>query len=298
MAIAFDSATNGGSATATSLTYSHTVSGTNTFLYVTILGRVGATSLITGVTYAGVAMTYRDGSQVAPADRFLETWYLVGASTGANNIVISASGSDFIASNCVSYNGVSQGSLDATNTNFQATGTPNTNTVTTVTNSAWHIMGGANASGTPTAGTGSTIRSTANGNMAMFDGNGAITPVGSNSIGMTGMNSSFGSGTIGIAIAPATTYVIACSVGTFVLTGITTGLLFGRKLVSTVGAFTLTGFSSLFVKGYGFIASVGAFILTGINAGIRYGGWTKQTKNTTTWTPITKETTNWTNQTK
>lgn len=200
MAIAYDNATNGGSTTATSLTFSHVSSGTNPFILVTILGRVGATSNITGVTYNSAALTKLDGAQLSPGDRYLEVWYGYGFTVGTANVVISASTSDFISANTVTYNGVNQGALDATGTNFKTTGTPNTNTITAIASGAWHIMGGGNASGIPTAGTNSTLRSTANGNLAMFDSNGTVT--GSHSLGMTGMNSSFGSGTIGATIAP------------------------------------------------------------------------------------------------
>ena len=199
----FDAATNGGNVTATSQTYAHTTTtNANRFLWQIVLGKVSATSVITGITYNGVALTLRDGAQLSPADRYFEAWYLIAPSTGANNIVVSASESSFISGSTSTYYSASQGALDATVTNFQLTGDPNTNTLTTVADNSWHIMGGANASGVPTAGTGSTLRATANGNSAIFDGNGAITPAGSNSIGMSGMNTLFGSGTIGISLAP------------------------------------------------------------------------------------------------
>ena len=198
--IARGGAVSGGEVTATSLTYAVTVPGSNTFGYVSILGKVSATSVITGVTWNGSAMTYRTGQQLSPGDRFYECWYIVGPTTG--NIVISASESNYIASQATFYSGASQGALDATNTNFQTTGTPNTNTLTTVATNSWHIMGVGTASGTPTAGTGSYAPLAATGNSLILDGNIAITPAGSNSIGATGMNTLFGSGTIGISIAP------------------------------------------------------------------------------------------------
>ncbi len=55
--IAFDSATNGGSGTGTSLTYAHTCSGSARLLRVGVNLYNPGTDDLTGVTYAGVAMT-------------------------------------------------------------------------------------------------------------------------------------------------------------------------------------------------------------------------------------------------
>lgn len=87
----------------------------------------------------------------------------------------------------------------------------------------------------------------------------------------------------------STGFTLACDVGTFALTGINTGLLYGRKLTASVGTFTLTGIDVAFNKGYGMIAGVGTFILTGIGVVLRLRRWTKATKsNTSTWTKQSK----------
>jgi len=205
MAVAFDAATDGGSVTATSLTYAHTVTGSDTFLLVGILGRIGATSLITGVTYAGVAMTYLSGQQLSPSDRFLEAWYLVGPATGANNVVISASGSDYILSACASYTGVNAtGQPDNTQQSSAVNVDPGlANTLTTVADNCWHLAAGGLASGNPTAGASTTSRILASGNLALFDNNAAITPAGANTITMTrSLGSDLGAGMEGLSIKP------------------------------------------------------------------------------------------------
>ena len=80
---------------------------------------------------------------------------------------------------------------------------------TTLSDNAWHIGAGGTASGTPTARTGTTRRAVNGGaNLAVFDNGGAITPAGSNTIQMTGMNSSFGSILWGMSLAP---YVAAAT---------------------------------------------------------------------------------------
>jgi hypothetical protein len=56
MAIAVDATSQDHSATATSLTFSHTCSGSNRILFVGIVGDI-TTDTVTGVTYAGVSMT-------------------------------------------------------------------------------------------------------------------------------------------------------------------------------------------------------------------------------------------------
>ncbi len=95
-------------------------------------------------------------------------------------------------------------------------------------------------------------------------------------------------------------YTIVCDVGSFALTGINVGLLYGRKLVMEVGSFALTGINVAFNKGYGMLADVGNFILTGINVALKLKRWTNASKsNTINYTNASKSnTTNWTNQTK
>ncbi len=182
--IAFDSASNWGSTTATSLTYSHTVNGTNTFLYVGVLWIVWATSLVTGVTYNWVALTYIDGAQLSPWDRFAEWWYLVWAATGTHNIVITNSSSSYTASVSTSYNWVNQSwNPDNTGTTFITSGTTVTNTITSIANRCWHIGMWFTASWNSTAWTWTTSRVTnTDTHLIGIDNNASISPAGSNSI--------------------------------------------------------------------------------------------------------------------
>jgi hypothetical protein len=59
---------------------------------------------------------------------------------------------------------------------------------------------------------------------------------------------------------------VLASVGTFTLTGITTTFLIARRIVMDVGSFTLTGIATLFKIGKGLVAETGTFVLTGIDA--------------------------------
>jgi len=58
---------------------------------------------------------------------------------------------------------------------------------------------------------------------------------------------------------------MAVSVGSFVLTGIASLLTSARKIVCSVASFTLTGITIILTKGYIMIVGVGSFVLTGIS---------------------------------
>jgi len=99
MAIAFDATTDGGNTTATSLTYSHTCTGSNRILFVSVIGAIGSDN-VTGATYAGAAMTLVD-KQASARSTYL--FYLIAPATGANNVVVSAGSSSFIWSAAAPY---------------------------------------------------------------------------------------------------------------------------------------------------------------------------------------------------
>ncbi len=183
MAIALDTSVDGGLVNpGTSITWAHTCSGINRILFVTAFGNIG-TDVITGATYGGVAMSLVNKIQ-CPTDRWVYLFSLINPLTGANNVVVSASGSIAIAGQSASYTGVKQtGQPDANNTGTAVKpATSITVSVTTGANNDWTVFGGKNdVLGAMTAGTGSTVRQAANG-LGLFDSNGAITPAGSYSM--------------------------------------------------------------------------------------------------------------------
>ena len=75
---------------ATSLTWSHNNNGDA--VIVGVAGYIPGGQTVTGVTYAGTAMTSID-SQVDGASDLAHAWKLANAATGANNVVASFSGS-------------------------------------------------------------------------------------------------------------------------------------------------------------------------------------------------------------
>ncbi len=147
MAIAFDLATDGGnnSGGSNSLTYAHTVTGSDTFLAVAVAGDVtsGADD-VTGVTYSGVAMTLAAKVTSTNIARFLYLYYLFGAATGANNVVVSSTAAHYLLSTCASYTGVDSGGLDAAAvTNSVGAGANSLSvSITTNTANAWVIGAG------------------------------------------------------------------------------------------------------------------------------------------------------------
>lgn len=156
-AIAFDAATQG-YANSTSLTWSHTCTGSDRFLVVGI--KLYGTNDITGITYAGVAMTHI-GSEDVPGEATKSVLYgLTAPATGANNIIISRTSSGHIVASGASYTGVSQtGQPEAFGVNT-ANSTVVNITATVTTENAWLVgtaaraYTGANISG----GTDTTLR--------------------------------------------------------------------------------------------------------------------------------------------
>lgn len=125
--IAFDATANAQSAAnASSLTFSHTVSGANRLLHVGVSYARGSGSGITvsGVTYAAVAMTSirSDCNTGGATEPCTAIFYLIAPATGANNVVITMSAAvgsgRTIVGGAISLTGAHQTSpLDAHNGN-------------------------------------------------------------------------------------------------------------------------------------------------------------------------------------
>ncbi len=175
--IAFDTAVDGGLVnTGTSLTWSHTVTGSNPILFVGAFGNtVGADPTcagITGATYNSVSMTQVTGSPFnGGADRCMYLFYLAGPATGTHSVVISASSSIVIDGQSASYTGARQtGIPDAHNTNAVG-GTPISQSVNTVASSCWIFAMVRSDTGTPAAGAFTTLRVTSANGIGLIDSN-------------------------------------------------------------------------------------------------------------------------------
>lgn len=205
MAIALDAAVNGGLGIGvTSLTWSHTCTGSDRILFVGAFGDF-ATDAITGATYAGAAMTLVDKRQIT-GDRWVYLFYRIAPATGANNVVVSANASIAIGGDSASYTGAKQsGQPDASATNVAGAATSITTSVTTIADNCWTILlAKNNGGGDPSAGTGSTRRAFGN-EMGIFDSNAAITPAGAYSMQVTANSSNWAA--VMASFAPATAAV-------------------------------------------------------------------------------------------
>ena len=92
MALAVDAASSSEATSATSLTWSHTVSGTNRLLVVGVQFYKNVNSFISGITYNSVALTPVTGAAINTSNYYVDLWYLIAPSTGSNNIVVSYGG--------------------------------------------------------------------------------------------------------------------------------------------------------------------------------------------------------------
>jgi hypothetical protein len=203
MAIAFDAATDGGVVNpGTSLTYAHTCTGSNRILLVFAFGATSGDT-ITGATYGGVAMTAVSAAFQLTGDRMVHCWYLVNPASGANNVVVSASGSQVIGSFSMSYTGAKQsGQPDASNTGENPGQTSFSLSVTTIADNCWTVLLTRTDGTNNTAGANTTERLDSVNGFAGFDRNADITPPGSSTLATSASNASPYGGWI-VSIAPA-----------------------------------------------------------------------------------------------
>jgi hypothetical protein len=145
MAIATDAASTAGvPGNATSATWTHVCTGSNLFLWVAIevTENINAPN-VTGVTYAGAALT-KAGS-ITDASGLVGTYayYKFGPATGSNSIVVSLSAlpGSAVGFYCraQSFTGVDQSGLDQTSNVLTAASSPITTNITTVTANAWIV---------------------------------------------------------------------------------------------------------------------------------------------------------------
>jgi hypothetical protein len=206
MAVAFDAATedkvvSGG---VTTLTYSHTCSGSDRFLYVA-LTQINHSGTPTA-TYGGVSMT----PVYTRVQVYSSTWthsgfFLMNPASGANNVVISSSGptgTNSLRSGCVSYTGVDQTNpvLDD-NSIYSASGGTMSISLTTASD-GWAIISGANVDYAFSAGTNTdTLRASYGGLCDIADSGNDIT-AGTFNAQMTHAGTR-GYGGIALAILPA-----------------------------------------------------------------------------------------------
>lgn len=187
MAIAFDSSADLWNSTGTSWTpAAYTCSGSDRVIFIVVADRVWTTSLLTGITYGGNAMTLVDGYW--PSDRYSSLWMLVNPPSGSNSFVLSASSSTYMEAYCASYTWVDSSGQPNAFWHVNSS-TPANLTLTSTLANCWMIAvchrtgGGAMAAGAAT-----TIRGFANGSSTgtgLCDSNAPIVSAGSGTLQIT-----------------------------------------------------------------------------------------------------------------
>lgn len=184
--IAFDATSDFSTGSAPSITVAFTVgSGSQRFLAVEVMSGA-AGDVVTGVTYNGVAMVRAGLSAATTDNQRVYLYVLANPSSGANNIVVSATGVARLDVRATSYTGCS-GSYSAAVSAIGAAATTLTVNITTVYDRSWVI--GAyrnNLDNAVTAGANTTIRDGPGAaglfSTSMADSNGIKSPAGATSL--------------------------------------------------------------------------------------------------------------------
>jgi len=183
-AVTLDATTKASVQSAGSLTWSHTVSGSSRLLIVGVTVDDVTQQNITGVTYAGTAMT-KIGTAAAAAGTQTTLWQLVAPATGANNVVATSSISTTPTMGvAMSFNGVDQTTPVGTpGTNTNTNGTSSVTIASTSGNMIVDAAGISNAGGSgPTVGGSQTLQQS---NVLTGTRNGGSTAAGAASVAMT-----------------------------------------------------------------------------------------------------------------
>lgn len=192
-AIAYDATSTGTYTTTSPLAWSHTCTGSQRILFVSIST---PTDAVTGVTYAGVSMTLVGKSSYPGSGRNgASLWYLINPASGANNISATFTGAS-ASGGGVSYTGAKQsGQPDSSNTKNQGSA-ENIGSISTTVVAAdcWMVVGLTDDQGSGATGSGgSAVRnSTAQGSI-MVDSN-SIVGTGSQTVSwdFSGSNAVYG----------------------------------------------------------------------------------------------------------
>lgn len=198
-----DLGNNGGSTASYTHAFSVAVQ-TSSLLLVAIEGDAVA-DLITGVTYGGVPMILAAKQPTTfTSNRVTYLYYLLAPPTGANNVVISASGTTWMIAGAAQYAHV--GGLDASNINVGANAaiTSLTSSITTVHDKSLVVFVGNQFNGSvqPLAGTGDILRvaDASFGTWGIFEASAVVTPAGA---------ASFTTGLVGGASSQSIIHVLA-----------------------------------------------------------------------------------------
>ena len=201
-AIALDTSTSGSTASATSLAYNHTTTGSNTILVGG--GFVNTDSdVITALTYNSVAVTRAQTIFTAAVLNVITIGTLVAPTTGSNSYSMTWTGTLSANSAVATYTGAAQtGQPDHSTNNKSAAATSIATTLVTTADNCWGVVWARAENAGIAASTNETERQSvgAGGNL-LADSNAAITPAGS--FVQTTTCTLGAIGQVAVAIAPA-----------------------------------------------------------------------------------------------
>lgn len=231
----FDAASSGQQASGTTLTVAHTVTtNSNRGLWVATVNRNAGVGSITGVTYAGTAMTQL-GTTISIANGDFKLWFLAAPATGTNNIVATCS-----ADRAMCLGGISFYDLDQTTPNgtvVQGAGLSRSTSIsdTQILLSFAGLEGGGTAPLFTSTGTAQTERFDTGVSGGIYFVTGASqTGNGSVTASFTFGGSNDGDGTFAVPINVAASGNVGSSAGT------STNTATGASSASAAGAGTAT----------------------------------------------------------
>jgi len=206
--IAVENNSEGTGNNVTSITFAHTIAGTNPILIVHCATAGGNGDHLTGITYNGDAMALQE-KVLDSADYYSYMYALKNPDTGTNNIVVSLSAGDYPRCVAESYTGAdittnptdtSQDTGAIGNTTFKLQAT------STVADS-WMITGVYNSGqADTTAGANTTLRNSMSSYLYenLFDSAGALASVGANTHNFSATGGRWGGASVIIAPYAAT----------------------------------------------------------------------------------------------
>ena len=153
--------------TASSLTWSHPVSGTNRILIVGV--SLSAAYAVSSITYGGVPLSLIgnavSGTSTPGAHERIELWYLTeaqGLPTGTNSVIVSFNGSTRAVAGATSWTGVNQttplGTFASATSGSLGSTTPSVNVNTTADDMVVDVLAAGPLSATATVGANQTQR--------------------------------------------------------------------------------------------------------------------------------------------
>lgn len=246
MAIAYDATSNNSSSSATNVTWSHTCTGSNRFLYLFVIASGGTPT----ATYNGVSMTL----ETSNAGTIGYSFSLVAPASGTNTISINAT-SGVLGGIATSYTGVAQTSpVDVKGFN-NVSATTIAHTLTSTVDGAWFIAGGSSPTTGMSAGANTTQRANPSFSgglpVALYacDSNGPKTPFGALTLNMNTSNAS-NTQMFGMFIKQQITdYPVTLSQVSFSYTGYNLTIIKGTAYVLSLvqASFSYTGYTLSFI---------------------------------------------------